>query len=77
MASSLTSLLVCLLPLVAPGVLQARAAGAGEPDREAKYQEMLAAKADPAAADWLALRFAYAEGLSFSLFAADVGRGAV
>jgi hypothetical protein len=48
------------------------------PDAEAKYQAMLAAAmADPAATDWQALRFAYADRPSFSLFAANDGRKAI
>jgi hypothetical protein len=53
-------------------------AGARAADGEAKYQEMLtAAKANPAETDWQALRFAYADRPSFSLFAADEGRKAI
>ena len=42
-------------------------------EAEARYQRMLAAaKANPAATDWQALRFAYADRASF--FAANEGR---
>jgi len=48
------------------------------PDAEAKYQALLAAaKASPAATDWQALRFAYADRPSFSLFAVNDGRKAI
>jgi hypothetical protein len=68
-----------MLALLAAAILQLEAArAAGAPDAEAKYQEMLAAaKAAPAATDWQALRFAYADRPSFSLFAVDDGRKAI
>jgi hypothetical protein len=51
---------------------------AARADDEANYQAMLAAaKADPAATDWQALRFAYADRPSFSLFAANDGLKAI
>jgi hypothetical protein len=47
-------------------------------DTEAKYQALLAAaKADPAATDWQALRFAYADRPSFSPFPDHKGRKAI
>ncbi len=68
-----------LLALLAAAILQSAATRAADaPDGEAKYQEMLAAaKADPDATDWQALRFAYSDRPSFSLFAADNGRKAM
>jgi hypothetical protein len=69
-------LMVALLTvaILSPVAVQAEDA----PDAEAKYQAMLtAAKADPAATDWQALRFAYADRPSFSLFAVDAGRKAI
>jgi hypothetical protein len=68
-----------MLALLAAAILQAVAAWADDgADAEAKYQAMLAAaKADPAAADWQALRFAYADRPSFSPFAVDDGLKAI
>jgi hypothetical protein len=64
-----------MLALLAAVILQPVSARA---DAEAKYQAMLAAaKSDPAATDWQALRFAYAERPSFSLFAANDGLKAI
>lgn len=49
-----------------------------ETDAETTYQTLLAqAKANPAAADWQALRFAYADRPSFRLQGADDGRRAM
>jgi hypothetical protein len=64
-----------ILALLAAASLQPVAARADDgADAEAKYQAMLAAsKADPAATDWQAFRFAYADRPSFSLFAVDDG----
>jgi tetratricopeptide (TPR) repeat protein len=68
-----------MLTLLAAAILQPVAAWADDgQDAEVKYQAMLAAaKADPAATDWQALRFAYADRPSFSLFAANDGRKAI
>lgn len=57
-----------VLALLAAAMLQvADVRAADAQDAEAKYQAMLAAaKADPAATDWQALRFAYADQPSFS-----------
>jgi hypothetical protein len=63
-----------VLVLLAAAVLQAATAGAAHAqDAEAKYQTMLAAaRKDPAAADWKALRLAYADRPSFSPYG-DLG----
>jgi hypothetical protein len=68
-----------MLALLVATILQSVAAlAAGPPDAETKYQKMLAAaKADPGAMDWQALRFAYADRPSFSLLAVDDGRKAI
>jgi hypothetical protein len=64
--------------LAATVLLSAAVQAADRPDAEAKYQAMLAAaKANPAATDWQALRFAYANRPSFSLFVANEGRKAM
>jgi hypothetical protein len=66
------------LALLAMVLLQPAAQADDGQDAEAKYQAMLAAaKANPDATDWQALRFAYADRPSFSLFAADNGRKAM
>jgi hypothetical protein len=64
-----------ILALLAAACLQPVAARADDgADPEAKYNAMVAAaKANPAATDWQALRFAYADRPSFSLFAVDDG----
>jgi hypothetical protein len=68
-----------MLALLAAAVIQPVATRADdEPDAEAKYQTMLeAARSDPAATDWQALRFAYADRPSFSPVAANDGRKAM
>jgi Domain of unknown function (DUF4919) len=82
-----------VLALLATAILQAAAlqmaadaqdAGAKSataveaPDAEAKYQALLAAaKANPQAADWQALRFAYADRPSFSPFPDHKNRKAI
>ncbi len=64
--------------LACAALLPAGVHAADAPDAEAKYQTLLAAaKADPDATDWQALRFAYADRSSFSMFAADDGRKAI
>jgi hypothetical protein len=71
-------MLALLAAVVAVALLHPAAAQAEDGRAEAKYQAVLAAaKADPAATDWQALRFAYADRPSFSLFAADMGRKAI
>jgi hypothetical protein len=64
--------------LAAPILTPAAAWAADATNTEAKYQAMLAAaKANPAATDWRALRFAYADRPSFSLFVTNEGRKAI
>jgi hypothetical protein len=70
--------LALLAAVLAVGFLHPAARADDGQEAEAKYQAMLAAaKANPDATDWQALRFAYAERPSFSLFAADIGRKAM
>jgi hypothetical protein len=68
-----------VLALLAAAALQAAAVQtAGAQDAEAKYQAMLAAaKADPAAVDWQALRFAFADRPSYSPYGDLVSRAAM
>jgi hypothetical protein len=68
-----------VLTLVAVALLHSPVARADDgKDAEAKYLAMLtAAKANPAATDWQALRFAYADRPSFSLFAVNDGLKAI
>jgi hypothetical protein len=68
-----------VLALLAVALSHAAAAWADDArDAEAKYQAMLAAaKANPAATDWQALRFAYADRPSFSPFVTNEGRKAM
>src|SRR5262249_57195281 len=62
-----------LLALLAVAIVEASAPRAADAqDAEAKYQTMLAAaKANPAATDWQALRSAYADRPSFSPYGED------
>lgn len=64
-----------LLAVAALAPAPALAQAGDRPDIEATYQALLtAAKANPDAADWQALRFAYAELPSFSMNVAGDGR---
>jgi hypothetical protein len=71
-------LMAALLTVAILSPAAVAAEDAPDAEAEAKYQAMLtAAKADPAATDWQALRFAYADRPSFSLFAVSAGLKAI
>lgn len=64
-----------LVTLALAGLSAARAATPSPADREAAYQALLAqAEADPAAADWQALRLAFAARPGFRVFAPGPNR---
>src|SRR5262245_57597854 len=72
----MTRLVLALLTAAALQVTAAQTSGAQ--DAEAKYQALLAmAKADPAAVDWQALRFAFADRPSFSPYGDAMDRTAI